>query len=273
MKFQAIRKTCAPMLVLFVLLVPLRTHAHDLIPHELTVYLNDHPNATPEEIKAYADAQTPEFAQKFRDGAAIVEIVRNQNTTFVDNFVDFFKLGIKHILSGPDHILFVLSLLLVFVSWRDILKLTTTFTIAHSITLVLAGTGILTLTPRIVEPMIALSIAYVAITSVFLKDKDFFGENKGKIAAVFFFGLFHGLGFAGLLKEIKIPSDKFVSSLLAFNLGIEGGQICIVLLAVPFIYAFRNKPWYPKAIKIVAAIIAAVAIIWFIQRVIAGFAG
>ncbi len=86
---------------------------------------------------------------------------------------DFFRIGVGHILSGPDHILFVLSLLLVFISWKDILKLTGIFTIAHSITLILAGTGILVLSSRIVEPMIALSIAYVALTSVFLKGKLF----------------------------------------------------------------------------------------------------
>ncbi len=81
---------------------------------------------------------------------------------------DFFRVGVSHILNGPDHILFVLSLLLVFVSWKDILRLTGIFTIAHSITLLLAGTGILVLSSSIVEPMIALSIAYVAFTSVFL---------------------------------------------------------------------------------------------------------
>ncbi len=249
-------------------LVPLISQGHDLIPQQLKQYLQDHPNATSEEIFKFANEQTPDYAQKFRDGAEIVKIVRSQQTSFLDNLVDFFKLGIKHILSGPDHILFVLSLLLVFISWKDILKLTTTFTIAHSITLILAGTGILTLSSRIVEPMIALSIAYVAITSVFFQGRGFFGENRGKIAAVFFFGLFHGLGFAGLLKEIQIPADKFISSLFAFNLGIEGGQLVIVALAFPFIYFFRKKSWYPLATKVIAAIIATIATYWFIQRIV-----
>ena len=251
-------------------LVPFTVSAHDLIPQELKTYLQTHPNATQDEIFKYANSQTPEFAQKFRDGAEIIKIVQNQKTTFLDNLLDFFKLGIKHILSGPDHILFVLSLLLVFITWRDILKLTTTFTIAHSITLVLAGSGILTISSKLVEPMIAASIAYVAITSVFFKGRKFVGENKGKIAAVFFFGLFHGLGFAGLLKEIQIPPDKFVSSLFAFNVGIEGGQLIIVALAFPLIYLFRKKSWYPLAIKIVAGIIAVIAIFWFFQRVFLG---
>ena len=246
---------------------PIIVSAHDLIPTQLKNYLIDHPNATPEEVLQFANQQTPEYAKKFRDGAAIVAIVRNQKSSFFDNILDFLKLGTKHILSGPDHILFVLSLLLAFLSWREILKLTTTFTIAHSITLVLAGTGILTLSSKIVEPMIALSIAYVAITSVFFKRHAFIGKNKGKIAAVFFFGLFHGLGFAGLLKEIQIPQDKFVSSLFSFNIGIEFGQLIIVACAFPLIYLFRHKPWYPFAIKIVAGIIAGIAIFWFFQRI------
>ena len=250
------------------LCVPNTTFAHDLIPQALVQYIQSHPNATPEEIKAFADTQDPAFAAKFKDGQAILAIARNQNTNLFDNMLDFFKIGVRHILSGPDHILFVLSLLLVFISWREIFKLTGTFTIAHSITLVLAGTGILVLSSRIVEPFIALSIAYVAVTSVFFKNTKFIGENRGKIAAVFFFGLFHGLGFAGLLREIQIPADKFVSSLIAFNLGIEAGQIVIVSLAFPFIYFFKDKPWYPMAIKIFAGIIATIALVWFIQRLI-----
>ena len=247
---------------------PTRSFAHDLIPQQLKVYIQEHPSATPEEIKQFADQQSPEFAQKFRDGAEIVRMARDQKTTFLDNVFDFFKLGIKHILSGPDHILFVLSLLLVFAIWKDILKLTATFTVAHSITLILAGTGLLTLTPRIVEPMIALSIAYVAVSTVFFGGKMFISENRGKIAAVFFFGLFHGLGFAGLLKEIQVPEDKFASSLLSFNLGIEGGQLIIVSLAFPFIFLFRKKKWYPNAIKVVAVIIVSIAIFWFFQRLL-----
>lgn len=119
-------------------------------------------------------SQTPEFADKFENGAEILKIIRNNQTSFFDNIYDFFRIGVGHILSGPDHILFVLSLLLVFISWKDILKLTGIFTIAHSITLLLAGTGLLVLSSRIIEPIIALSIAYVAFTSVFLKDTLYF---------------------------------------------------------------------------------------------------
>lgn len=264
------RKIAVFFLILFSVVfgvMPSEACAHELIPKALTEYVKNNPNATPEEIKAFANNQNPEFAQNFRDGEAILEMVRQQKTSLFDNMFDFFKLGIHHILSGFDHILFVLSLLLVFISWKDVLKLTGTFTVAHSITLVLAGTGLLVLSPRIVEPIIALSIAYVAITSVFFKGSTFVGENKGKIAAVFFFGLFHGLGFAGLLTEINIPTDKFISSLIAFNLGIEAGQLFIVALAFPFIYFFSKKAWYPLAVKTSAGFISAIALYWVVERV------
>ncbi len=171
-------------------------------------------------------------------------------------------------MAGADHILFVLSLLLIFVSWKDIVKLTGTFTVAHSITLILAGTGILTLSSHIVEPLIALSISYVAISTVFFKGKKYIGDGRAKVAMVFFFGLFHGLGFAGLLQEIKIPTDKLVTSLISFNIGIEIGQIFIVALAFPIIYFLRNKSWYPILIKIIAILIAILGIFWALQRVI-----
>ncbi|MBC7503421.1 HupE/UreJ family protein [Candidatus Gracilibacteria bacterium] len=98
--------------------------AHELIPRELQEYIQKHPNATPDEIQQFAYSQTPEFANRFQNGADILKVVRDSNTSFTDNIYDFFRIGVEHILDGPDHILFVLSLLLVFISWKDILRLT-----------------------------------------------------------------------------------------------------------------------------------------------------
>ncbi len=248
-------------------------YAHELLPKALVEYMEKNPNATPEEIQAYVRDNAPEFAEKYKDKEAVVKILRGQNTNFLDNAWDFLKLGVHHILSGLDHILFVLSLLLVFVSAREILKLTLTFTVAHSITLILAGASIITLSPRITEPIIALSIAYVAITTVYLAQKKIRGRNifsseKAKMATVFFFGLFHGLGFAGLLQEVHVPQGNFVSSLFSFNIGIELGQLIIVAIALPIIFWARKKTWHPLIIKIVAAIIGLLGIIWAIQRIL-----
>ncbi len=241
----------------FSLLAPVAS-AHELLPKALQEYIVEHPDATTDEIQDFIRAQAPEFAEKYGDKDKVIEIIRNQDTRLFDNMYDFMKLGVGHILAGADHILFVISLLLVFVSVREILKLTITFTIAHSITLILAGTSVFVLSSKIVEPIIALSIAFVAVTSVFLKDNRYFGSLKSKLVMVFAFGLFHGLGFAGLLEEIHVPKEKFVSSLLAFNIGIELGQILIVLVALPLIlYA-----------KIIAVIIALLGIFWAVQRIV-----
>ncbi|MBC7767047.1 HupE/UreJ family protein [Arenimonas sp.] len=246
---------------------PALVSAHDLIPKELQVFIERNPSATPEEIKIFIDQQNPEFSKKFKNGEEIVNIIRDRKTSVFDNAVDFIKLGVLHILSGLDHILFVLSLLLVFVSIMEILRLTATFTIAHSITLILSGLGIITLSPKITEPLIALSIFYVAVTSVFFSHRKFIGSQKAKIVSVFFFGLFHGLGFAGLLKEIQIPADKFISSLFSFNIGIEIGQLFIIFLSFPFIYYFRNKLWYGMCIKVFAICIAVISLFWILQRI------
>ncbi len=242
--------------------------AHEIIPRALQDYVVTHPNATPAEIQEFAASQSPEFAGKYKNGAEILAIIRNDKTSLIDNMYDFFKLWVWHILSWPDHILFVLSLLLVFVSWKEILKLTWVFTLAHSITLILAWTGILVLSSRIVEPIIAFSIAYVAFTSVYLQSWWFFWKSKSKMFAIFFFGLIHGLGFAGLLREINIPQDKFISSLLAFNLGIEGGQLTIVWMAFLFIYFLKDLKIYEILIKIFSTLIIIIAIYWFFQRIL-----
>lgn len=246
----------------------LRTFAHELIPKALKEYVEANPNATASQIEKFVQNQTPEFAKKYQSGEEILKVIKNKNTNLLDNTLDFLRIGIQHILSGLDHILFVLAILLVFVSLRFTLKLTATFTLAHSITIILAGLGLLTLSSRIVEPFIALSIAYVAIITVFFKKNTFIGGTKSKIGAIFFFGLFHGLGFAGLLQELSIPKDKFISSIIGFNLGIEIGQLIIVALALPCIYLFRNKSWYGEAIQVVAILISLLAFFWFIERTI-----
>jgi hypothetical protein len=119
-----------------------------------------------------------------------------------------------------------------------------------------------------VEPLIALSIAVVAIGTVFFKDKSWMKNSQTILAAVFFFGLFHGLGFAGLLRDIHIPDGQFIPALISFNLGIELGQVCIVGVALPFIYLGRKKPWYPQVIKILAVGISVLALVWFVQRIV-----
>ena len=243
--------------------------AHELLPKEIVEYIKENPDATPGEMKAFANAQGGDIAVRFNESSSeeILNIIKNPEGTFLENFGDFLKLGVTHILSGLDHILFVLTLLLVFVSTVEILKLITTFTVAHSITLILAGTGTVVLSPGIVEPVIALSIAIMALATGYFGQSRIMTNQFNKISLVFFFGLFHGLGFAGLLQEIAIPESKFVSSLFAFNIGIEVGQLIIIAVLVPIILLIKNKPWYGVVVKAIALGIALISVYWFVERV------
>ena len=114
--------------------------------------------------------------------------------------------------------------------------------------------------------MIAISIAFVAFTGVYFKDRAW-GAAAKTVPVVFFFGLFHGLGFAGLLEEIEVPKDLFVSSLLFFNVGIELGQLLIIALVLPAIYLSKDKPWYGAVTKIAGTVFGLLGIFWGIQRI------
>lgn len=181
-----------------------------------------------------------------------------------DIFFVYLQLGFTHIIPlGFDHILFILSLFLLSPKLKTILWQATAFTVAHSITLGLAMYGVISSPPHIVEPIIALSIMFVAIENI-ISDK----LRSSRILIVFVFGLIHGLGFAGVLTELGLPKKEFVNALISFNLGVELGQICVILLAW-FLCAkwFHKKPWYRSRVIIpVSAVIAAIAFYWTIER-------
>jgi hydrogenase/urease accessory protein HupE len=239
--------------------------AHTLLPQALVEYMAEHPDATPAEIEAFMAEDPDTYDDRYK--TKVFEQIRNpQDATFLDVVGDFIVLGVEHILGGLDHILFVLSLVLFFTSLRQVLKLVTAFTVAHSITIILAGTEVLRVSSQIVEPLIAFSIAYVAVTSAFLRRYDFFASNRNKILSVLFFGLFHGMGFAGLLEEIAIPRETFLEALISFNIGIEIGQLCILAVALPVLYLLRDRSWYPLLMKIFAVIISAFALFVMMER-------
>jgi hypothetical protein len=181
----------------------------------------------------------------------------------------FFKLGIEHIWTGYDHILFLLMIVLL-VRWpKKILLLVTSFTLAHSITLVLAGLQIVSLSVRIVEPMIALSIAYVAGRNVFLlRSGKMLEAVTERWWTTFGFGLIHGLGFAGSLMEIGIPQQYFVSALLVFNLGIEVGQLVLLILMIPVLLWIDKSKWRTGLLMTISIMVGILALVWFGQRVV-----
>ena len=176
----------------------------------------------------------------------------------------FLELGFRHIVpEGTDHILFVLGLFFLGITWRKLLAQTTAFTIAHATTLFLSTYGIFGLPSRYVEPAIAISIAWIAIENIL---KPRLGPER--LAVVFCFGLVHGLGFAGSLSDILFPKRDFLIALLGFNFGVDFGQLFIIALAFLAVGWFRNKPWFRKTIAIPCSlVIAAIGIFWFVQRV------
>jgi len=184
---------------------------------------------------------------------------------FYKKFYIFVKAGFEHIIpQGIDHILFVLGLFFSCLTFRTLLWQVTAFTVAHSLTLILAAQGIVQLRGDIVEAIIALSIVWVAVENVLFKE-----TSKWRYSIVFAFGLLHGLGFAALLTQYGLPKDNFISMLLAFNIGVEFGQLAVLFLAFVLIKLILKKNWYVNEIKIPASIsIAAVGLFWFVERVI-----
>ncbi len=173
--------------------------------------------------------------------------------------------GFTHILPlGVDHILFVLGLFLLSLKWRPLLIQVTAFTVAHTITLGLAVYGIVKLPPSIVEPLIAASIVYVAVENILTPRL-----HVWRPFVVFAFGLLHGLGFAGVLEEVGLPSSDLITALLSFNAGVELGQLAVIVIAYLAVgHWFKDRPWYRRRVIIPAsALIAATGLYWTIERV------
>lgn len=177
----------------------------------------------------------------------------------------FIKAGFEHILPlGLDHILFVLGLFFSTIKLRSLILQVTAFTFAHSITLALAALGLVKLQLSVVEPLIFLSIVWVAVENTFYKK-----TTKWRPLVVFSFGLLHGLGFATLLTEYGLPKDNFISLLLAFNIGVEFGQLSVLLMAFIIVRLIFIKTKYKNQLKIPASVlIGLVGLYWFIESII-----
>ena len=175
----------------------------------------------------------------------------------------FMSMGLEHILLGVDHVLFLVLLLLGAQGWRSVVRLATSFTLAHSVTLALAVLGWVEVPAEIVEPLIALSIVYVAVENIAR------GESRRRTLVVFGFGLLHGLGFAGALSFTDHFSGHLLVSLLSFNIGIELGQLAIVLVVFPLILLARRYSWSTVVHIGAAATVGIIGLIWLVERLLA----
>jgi HupE/UreJ protein len=208
---------------------------------------------------------------------ALLWVVGGQPTPDIDlraGFIDppwwvtlreYATLGFTHILpKGLDHILFVVGLFLLGTRWRPLLLQVTLFTIAHSVTLGLSMLGVVSLPSRVVEPLIALSIAYVAVENLFTTEL-----TPWRGALVFLFGLLHGLGFAGVLGELGVPAGQFTIALVSFNVGVELGQLAVIalaMLAVGWWRAARLETYRRWVVVPASLAIAIVGLYWTAVR-------
>lgn len=190
--------------------------------------------------------------------AAVAQAARASSFSFV-------QLGIEHILTGFDHLCFLFALLLVATGFRDVLKVVTTFTVAHSLTLAAAAFGAVKLSSSIVEPLIAVSIIYIGLENIFLRRPP-----RHRLAVVFGFGLIHGLGFAGALAE-RLPGVTGVAvvpPLLGFNAGVELGQLAVAACLVPLIRLARGRPGFSARMQPACSVVIAMAgFVWLLQRI------
>ena len=171
----------------------------------------------------------------------------------------FGLMGVEHLLFGLDHVLFLVALMLGATNLRNLLGVVSMFTVAHSVSLVTALLGWVTVGASIVEPLIALSIAFVAI-------ENLLGAPRRRYLVVFAFGLLHGLGFAGSLKITDDFSWNLVASLLSFNIGIEAGQVLLLLVIFPILLRVRRSRFSAPVVRGATIVVAIFGLLWFIER-------
>ncbi|MBK8815486.1 MAG: HupE/UreJ family protein [Methylococcaceae bacterium] len=183
-------------------------------------------------------------------------------------FIDFLKLGIEHILTGYDHLLFLFSLLVITRSFWPAIQIITFFTIAHSITLALAGMAIVDFPSSIIEPLIAATIVYVGLENIFRKDHV---TTKQRCVLTFFFGLIHGFGFAGVLREMGISSIEtgILVPLFSFNLGVELGQIAVASIVLPIIWQLHKQEKIDRYLVPIGSVLTCLAGgYWLLERTV-----
>ena len=211
---------------------------------------------------------------KLNRGGEILTSVFSPNETEADfrapsvlkTLWNFLKLGLKHILEGLDHILFVLSLVLGARRFKVLFWLVTAFTLAHSLSLALAVLGVVRMSPAVVEPAIAASIAFVALRHFFAREDQ---DYKSDVIITFLFGLIHGLGFSSALLEANLERGHLAIPLLGFNTGVELGQVLIVGLMFPFLQFLEKlmKASYLYFKRAVLLAIAGMGVFWIVQRI------
>ena len=206
------------------------------------------------------DAQQPELLSVLSAASPQDRFQLREEVDLLAQVGDFIWLGIEHIFIGYDHIMFLAALIVIGSRLGQLVKIVSAFTVAHSITLILAALEVVTLPTRWVEAGIALSIAYVALENFWIQD------SKHRWLLTFGFGFVHGFGFANVLRDLGLPSEGLVASLLAFNIGVEMGQIVIVAIMLPVVLLAARQGFQPRLIQGASGIILLFGVGWFVER-------
>jgi hydrogenase/urease accessory protein HupE len=182
----------------------------------------------------------------------------------------YFVLGVEHILAGWDHLLFVIALVLLIGEWRRVVWAATAFTLAHSLTLAAASLGFVGVPQRPVEALIALSIVFLAIETLKADAQNPSLTARYPWVVAFLFGLLHGFGFAGALSAIGLPQDDIVAALLAFNIGVEAGQLLVVAVTLGTIAVLRRfaLPAVSPVIRAASYAIGIIGAYWLLDRTV-----
>jgi len=184
----------------------------------------------------------------------------------LNHIIEFTQIGFTHVIPwGYDHILFILSIFFLNSNVKSVIIQCTVFTVAHSVALGLTAAGIMITNSSMVEPLISISIVFTAIGNI-IQSKI----SPYRLVMIFLFGIIHGMGFASAFMETAAPAAEFYTTLLSFNMGVELGQLTIVLLAYILVSKwFNNKAWYRERIVYpVSTVIAGIALSWTIIRII-----
>ena len=201
------------------------------------------------------------------DASDLINLNHTVALTKINSFIKYLFLGIEHIIpKGLDHMLFIIGLFLFSNLIRPLLLQVTMFTIAHTITLVIASLSLIKVNASIIEPLIALSIVYIGVENIFKK----YSNTKIRYYVIFLFGLLHGLGFALVLKDVGLDYSNLLMNLVSFNIGVEIAQIFILFLLYLTIGLFFSKKKYYKIIFQIplSLFISLIAIYWFVERII-----
>ncbi len=213
-------------------------------------------------VRVRIDAEKPERLSVLSAASPVDQFQLREEVDLLAQIGHFIWLGVEHIFVGYDHIMFLAALIVIGTRLGPLVKIVSAFTVAHSITLILAALDIVSLPTRWVEAGIALSIAYVALENFWIRD------SKHRWMLTFGFGFVHGFGFANVLRDLGLPSEGLVASLLAFNVGVEMGQVVIVALMLPLILFAARQGYQQRLVQVASAIILLFGVGWFVERVL-----